>query len=67
MPPKAPEPSLFSICFKVTLPEKIAASEKNVEIWCFLPGKFSESATNIKPSFEELTYTFLGFNVFVFT
>ena len=59
MPPDPLEPLLFSICFKMILPEHIRLKIQYVKIWC-PPWKISECAIDMKTLFKELLTPFLG-------
>ena len=65
--PRTPLKSfLFSICFKMILPEKTTL--KNVWKFGALSLKIiSEYAADIKTFFKELIYAFFGFTVYIFS
>ena len=48
------KPFLFSIRFKIILPQKTTL--ENVKIWCHLPGNFSEYAADMKTFFKSFLW-----------
>ena len=65
--PRTPqEPFLFSICFKIVLPEKTTLENTSNFGAPFLKN-IPEYTADMKTFFEELIYAFFGSNVFVFS